>query len=152
AGDRDLERLDDPAVLHARRAGRLAGPAIEAEVEVVADVRAQPEPAVGHGAHQVDPTAGAVVLVAGLDVGRAARGAEAAVDAVRIERVVEPERELFQVDGGGLGAGGGFGAVRRRDGYAGGSVSSRVGVGGQPFRLYRRTAPGSSPRGGRGPA
>ena len=42
--ERDLERLDHPAVLDARRTGRLAGPAVQAELEVLAHAR-RPSPA-----------------------------------------------------------------------------------------------------------
>ena len=77
---------------------RLAGAAVEAEVQVIADLGAHRQPAVGHGAHQVDPAARAIVLVASLDVGRAARRAEAAVDAVLVEAVVDLSRQPVQVD------------------------------------------------------
>ena len=96
--DGDLERLDQLAVLDARRAGRLAGPAIEAELEVPADVGPHRQPAVGHGPHQVDPPARAVVLVAGLDVRRAARRAEAAVDAFLEVPVVDLPGQPVEVD------------------------------------------------------
>ena len=65
---------------------------------MLADLGAHRQPAVGHRAHQVDAPARAVVLVARLDVGRAARGAEAAVDAVLEEPVVDLLREPVQVD------------------------------------------------------
>ena len=110
SGHRDLERLDDLAVLHAGGAGRLAGPAVEAEVEVLADPLGHGEAAVGDAAHQVNAAARAVVLVAGLDVGRAGGRAEAAMDAVLEEAVVDLPGEPGQVDprfldlpGGGLG-------------------------------------------------
>src|SRR5262249_44040822 len=77
------------AVLYAGRAGRLAGPAVEAQVEVAADVGVQVELAVGDGAHQVNAAARAVGLVAQLDVGGTGGGAEAAVDAGEEQRVVD---------------------------------------------------------------
>ena len=96
----DLERLDQFAVLDARRAGGLAGPAVEAEVEVVADLGRDADPAVGHRPHQVDPAPGAVVLVASLDVSGATRGAEAAVDAVLEPAVGDLRSQPCQVDPG----------------------------------------------------
>ena len=56
------------------------------------------KPAVGDRAHQVDPAARAVVLVAGLDVGRAARRAEPAVDAFLVAAIGDLLREPVQVD------------------------------------------------------
>ena len=53
------------------------------------DARRELEPAVGHGPHQVNASARAVVLVAGFEVGRTRRRAEAAVDAVQEAVVVD---------------------------------------------------------------
>ena len=69
-GHECAERLDQFAVLHAGRAGRLAGPAIEAEIEVLLDRVVEFELAVDHVAHQVNAAARAIGLVAGFDVGR----------------------------------------------------------------------------------
>ena len=96
--DRDLEGLDDLAVLHARRAGGFACAAVETEVQVMADLLAQTEAAVGDGAHQVDASARAVVLIRGFDIRRAARGAEAAVNAVLKEAVLDLLGEPVEVD------------------------------------------------------
>ena len=56
------------------------------------------QPAVGDGPHQVDPAARAVVLVAGLDVGRAARGAKTAVDAFLVAAIGDLPGEPVEVD------------------------------------------------------
>ena len=78
--------LDQVAVLHARRAGRLAVAAGEAAVEV--DLRrARHRLAFEHLLHQVDAPARAVELVAEQLVGRAGRGAEAAVHALAQDRL-----------------------------------------------------------------
>ena len=50
---RHAKRLDQLAVLHARGAGRLAGAAVEARLEVPPHVAAQRQPGVGDGAHQI---------------------------------------------------------------------------------------------------
>ena len=86
---RDAERLDQLAVLHAGGAGRFAGTAVEAQLEVALDARRELEPTVGHGPHQIDAAARAVVLVAGLDVRRTGRRAQTAMDAVEQQVVVE---------------------------------------------------------------
>ena len=57
-GQSDLERLDHLAVLNSGRTGGLAGPAIETELEVLANPGAHRQPAVGDRAHQVNPPAG----------------------------------------------------------------------------------------------
>ena len=100
ACERDLERLDHLAVLNARGAGRLAGPAIEAELEVLAHARPHRQPTVGDRPHQVDSSARAVVLVASLDVGRTARRAEPAVDAFLIAHIGDLLRQPVEVDRG----------------------------------------------------
>ena len=56
------------------------------------------QPAVGDGAHQVDPAARTVVFVAGLDIGRAARRAEAAVDALLVTDVGDLAGQPVEVD------------------------------------------------------
>ena len=78
--------LDQPAVLHARRAGRLAGAAGEAAVEVELRSRGRRR-ALEHLLHQVDAAARPVELVAEQLVGRAGRGAEAAVHALAQDRL-----------------------------------------------------------------
>src|SRR5262249_58506633 len=80
AGQVFLVGAEAPAVLHAGGAGRLAGPALQAQVEVFAPLGGQLGAAVGARPPQVDAAAGAVVLVAGLDVGRAGGQAQTAVD------------------------------------------------------------------------
>ena len=77
--------LDDPVVLHARRAGGHAGHAAEAGVDVL-------HQRVGHRralealVHQVDPAARRVHLLAPQHVGRTAGQAEPAVDALGDQR------------------------------------------------------------------
>ena len=96
------ERLDELAVLHAGRAGRLTRPAIQAEVEVALDRVVELELAVDDVAHQVDAAAGAVGLVAVLDVRRARGGTEPAVDAVENQFVVDVRAVVGQDGEGGL--------------------------------------------------
>ena len=74
--------LDSLAVAHARGAGGLAAEAAEAGVEVL-DQRGivRTELAALERAHEHDPAAGAVRLVAGGEVGRAGGKAEPAVNA-----------------------------------------------------------------------
>ena len=86
---RQAERLDQPAVVHARGAGRLARPAVEAQLQMPLERPVGFEPAVGHQPHQVDPAARAVVLVAQFGVRRARRRTQAAVDAVEKQVVVD---------------------------------------------------------------
>ena len=86
---RDAKRLDQLAVLHAGGTGGFAGAAIEAELEMPLDARRELQPPVGDGPHQVDAAARTIVLVASFDVRRAGRRAEAAVDAVEQQVVVE---------------------------------------------------------------
>ncbi|ABA49505.1 hypothetical protein BURPS1710b_3344 [Burkholderia pseudomallei 1710b] len=78
--------VDEPAVLDARRAGRLATAAREAAVEVLLRA-ARDFRALEHLLDQVDASARAVELVAEQLVGRAGRGAEAAVHAPAQDRV-----------------------------------------------------------------
>ncbi len=96
--ERDLERLDHPAILDPGRTGSLARPAVQAELEVLADARSHLEPAVGDGAHQVDPAPRAVILVARLEVCRAARRAEAAVDTFLVTPIGDLVGEPIEVD------------------------------------------------------
>ncbi len=100
----DLEGLDDLAVLDPRRAGGLAGPAVEAEVEVLPDLGRGANPPISDRPHQVDPAPGAVVLVGRLDIRRAARGAEPAVDAVLIQAIGNLRGQPGQVDARPAGA------------------------------------------------
>ena len=74
--------LDQPVVLHARRAGRHARHAAEATVKVLDDRVAQLDRPVDEPLHQVDAPAGRVHLLVPQRIRRAGRQAEAAVDAV----------------------------------------------------------------------
>jgi hypothetical protein len=78
--------FDEPAVLHARRAGRLAAAAGEAAVEVLLRA-ARDGRAFDHLLDQVDAAARAVEFVAEQLVGRTGRGAEAAMHALAQDRV-----------------------------------------------------------------
>ena len=73
--------VDQMHVVHVGRAGRHAGEAGEAAVDVLDDLRARRPVVLEHVLDQVDAAARAVELVAEQDVGRAGRGAEAAVHA-----------------------------------------------------------------------
>ncbi len=86
---RHAERLDQLAVLHARGTGRLAGAAVEAQLQVPAHFAGQLQAAIGHRAHQIDAAARAVVLVPQLHIRRAAGRAQAAVDAIEKQLVVD---------------------------------------------------------------
>ena len=74
-------RLDQRAVLDARRARRLAGTAAEAAIQVLHDGRRRIEAALLQRAHEMDAPARRVGLLPELDVGRARGEAEPAVDA-----------------------------------------------------------------------
>src|SRR3954449_2578599 len=78
--------LDQPVVLHARRARRHACHAAEALVEVARDGRVQLDRAVDGRLHQPDPPARRVHLLVPELVRRARRQAEAAVHAVADQR------------------------------------------------------------------
>jgi hypothetical protein len=79
----DAEWFEQSAVLDSAGAGSFAAAAIEAGVEVATNGGCEGEPLINDCAHEVDATAGAVVFVAGFDIGGAGRGAESAVDAVK---------------------------------------------------------------------
>ena len=81
--------FEERAVLDAAGTGGLAGAAAEAKVDVAHGGVGQRQAAVLERAHEVDSAAGRVVLVAGLQVGRARGKAEAAVDAGKRLVVIE---------------------------------------------------------------
>ncbi len=85
----NAKRLDQLAVLHAGRAGRLARPAIQAQIEMAFHLRIQLHPAIDHRSHQIDAAARTVVLIAQLHVGRTCGGAQAAMDAVEKQLVID---------------------------------------------------------------
>ena len=68
--------------MHTRRAGRDAGHAAQAAIEMLDHRAVEPDSALIGEFHQVDPPAGRVHLLAPEQVGGAGRQAEAAVDAV----------------------------------------------------------------------
>src|SRR5712692_7161714 len=78
--------IEQAPVLNARRAGRLAGAAGQTAVEVQARLVGDPLP-FERLLHEVDAPARPVVLVAEQQIGRAGRGAEAAVHALAQDRV-----------------------------------------------------------------
>ena len=86
---RHAEWLDELAVLHAGGARRFARAAIEAQLEMPAHAVVELELAIGHAAHEIDAAARALVLVARFDVRRTRGRAQAAVDAVEQQLVVE---------------------------------------------------------------
>src|SRR5205823_12876965 len=86
----DAEWLDQLAVLHAGRTRGFARPAIEAEIDVPLHLLVQLDPPIGHGAHEVDAAARAVVLISQLDVGWTRRRTQAAMDAVEKQLVINP--------------------------------------------------------------
>ncbi len=95
---RRLGSLEQQAILHARRAGRLAGAAAQAEVDVGLKRTLQPDATVGRAAHQRDAPARAVHLQLIHRVGRAGGEAEATVDAL-VQLAAEVGR-VEQVDVG----------------------------------------------------
>jgi hypothetical protein len=117
--DADFERFDEAPILDAGGAGGFTGAAVEAEFEVVTDVLGEGDAAIDDIAHEVDASAGRIVFIAGFDVGGAARGAEAAVDAFLEAAVIDPGLEPCEVDAG-LGDGG------ERRGEVDREVASRV--------------------------
>ncbi len=83
------ERFDQFSVLNARWTRSLAGPAIQAEIEMILDRFIQFQLAVNDAAHQVNAAAWAIGFQPVLDVGRTSRRAKSAVDAVENEFVVD---------------------------------------------------------------
>jgi hypothetical protein len=81
-GEVVAERFDQLAILHPGRTGRLACPAVQAQVEVLLDGVVQFELPVDDAAHEVDAAARAVAFEPVLDIRRACGGAEPAVDTV----------------------------------------------------------------------
>ena len=93
---RDLEQL---AVVHARRAGRLAGAAAEAAIERLARLLDR-EVAGDETLHDVDPPARAVRLCREQVVGGAVRQAETTRHALARELVEAPAPRVPELDGG----------------------------------------------------
>ncbi len=94
--------LDQPPVLHARRTRRLAGPAIQAEIQVAPKPPGDAQLAFGDQAHQVDSAAGAVVFVAQLGVRRARGRAQPAVHALEEQAVLDPLPGIFAARSAGV--------------------------------------------------
>ena len=67
---RHAKRLNQLAVLHPGWAGRFARAAIEAEFQVPANIVRQLEPTIRDAAHQINPPAGAVILVPQFNIRR----------------------------------------------------------------------------------
>ena len=95
AAHADAERFDQPPVLNARRAGRFATAAVEAQIEVPFDGRPQIQATVRHGPHQVDAARGTVVLIPCFEVSRTGRGAQAAMNAVEETAIVNVRADAF---------------------------------------------------------
>ncbi len=89
--------VDEVHVVDARRAGRHAGEAGEAAVDVLHDLRRRGLAALQHVLHQVDAAARGIELVAEEEVGRAGRGAEAAMHAGAQDRLRRPHRRIAQL-------------------------------------------------------
>ncbi len=98
AGERDLERLDHLAVLNPGRTCRFARSAIKAQLQVLAHARPHRQPPVGDRAHQVNPAPRAIVLIAGLDIGRTARRTEAAMHTLLIADIGNPLGKPSEID------------------------------------------------------
>src|SRR5262249_34485700 len=82
--NRLARRFEQRSVADSRRAGRFAGAAAQAEIDVALEAGGiGVEPALGDGAHQKDSPARAVVFIAELLVGRAGGQAESAVNAAQ---------------------------------------------------------------------
>ena len=96
--ERDFEGLDDLAVLNSRGTCRFARAAIKAELEMPPHTGSNLQATVGNRAHQVNSSARAVIFVARLNVGRTARRAEPAVDALLIPHVRDLLRQPLEVD------------------------------------------------------
>src|SRR5579863_9841295 len=76
--------FNQPAVFHARRAGRFAGAAIEAQVEVPHHAFAERQAPLLHLNHLVDASSRRVHLLPQFAIGWAGVQAQAAVDALRV--------------------------------------------------------------------
>ena len=81
--------LDQLPILNSRGARRLAGPAIEAKFKMTSNAVIQLELAIGDTAHEINPPARALVLIARFDVRRAGRGAQSAMHAIEQQLVIE---------------------------------------------------------------
>ena len=92
--------VDKVHVMHARRAGRHAGQAGQAAVDMLDRLFIRRAALFQHVLHQVDAPARAVEFVAQHRVGRASRGAEAAMHAGAQHFVRPLDRRVFQLFGG----------------------------------------------------
>src|SRR5207249_5138567 len=67
-----------------------ASPAIQAQVQMAPYLGVQIQPSIGDGAHQIDAAPRAVRFVAQLEVGRASRRAQPAMDTIEKQLVINP--------------------------------------------------------------
>ncbi len=95
--------IDEVHVVHPRRAGRHAGEAGEAAVDVLDDLGRRRLAALEHVLDQVDAPARGIELVAQEQVGRAGRGAESAMHAGAQDRLRRGHRRIAQLLGGEVG-------------------------------------------------
>src|SRR5438270_2856384 len=100
--------LEQFAVRHAAGANRFAGAATKTEINMPHSGVAQRQPTVLNRAHEVNAAARRIVFVAGLQISRAGRQTQSAMDAR--ERLVVV-KEAFDGAAGAGRAGGGFGGV-----------------------------------------
>jgi len=85
--------LQQFAIEHAARSDRLAGTTTETEVDVAHRGIAEREPSFLDGAHQVNPAAGRIVLVARFEICWTTAEAQPAMDAGQCFLFVEEPRQ-----------------------------------------------------------
>jgi hypothetical protein len=95
--------VDEVHVVHARGAGRHAGEAGEAAVDVLDDLGAGGLAPLEHLLDQVDSSARRIELVTEEEVGRAGRGAEAAMHAGAKDLLRRCHRRVAELLGGEAG-------------------------------------------------
>ena len=88
--------LDQFAILHTGRARRFASPAVQAEIEVATNLIIQGKSPVRYGAHQIDAAARAVRFGAQLDISGTGGGAQATVNAVEEQFVIDARGSAFR--------------------------------------------------------
>ena len=90
----ETEGLDQPAIVHARRARRFAGPAVKAAIQVMPHALVERHLALGHETHEVDPAARPVVFVADFGVRRARRSTQPAMHAIQEQAEIDSRRRI----------------------------------------------------------
>ena len=96
------KRLDQLAILNTGRASRLAGAAVQAQIEMASHFVVAIQPAIGDRSHQIDSTTRTIVLVPKLDIRRTGCGAKSTMDAIQKQVVVNTRARIcFRIGVGG---------------------------------------------------